>query len=274
MMRSQKIIKGLAILLASFLIFLIVSLIFNFTFFLLRETGNFNKNDHNLDNLVTLSDGDEISSLKIDLKNVDLNIKSGSKFSVFTNSSNVKYINNSSNIIIKEKKLSDFFPRSSRKVVVIYLPSSLKEMRNISIDLGFGDVYISDFNVKNLYLSLGFGNVNIDNLNISNKTVIDSGIGDVYIKSSKLNNFSLDVGIGQVKVNSLISGNNKFDIGIGNLNLNLLSRQIDYKIDVNGGIGNVSFNNKSAPLDVVIGHGDNHIEVDSGIGSIFIKTKG
>ena len=95
MTAAQKIIKYIA---TAFAIFLTVTIIFSILsagYGILIAIGVINKQENNIsEDLITISDNiDEISTLELDIKASDLQIKNGEKVEVKTNNSNIKYSN-------------------------------------------------------------------------------------------------------------------------------------------------------------------------------------
>lgn len=97
--------------------------------------------------------------------------------------------------------------------------------------------------------------------------------GKVTLSDTEFNDLDLDIGIGQFLITTKLTGNNKINAGIGNLDINLIDSIENYSIDVDKGIGSININGKNVSDNTKYGNGANHIEVDGGIGSINIKQK-
>ena len=66
-------------------------------------------------------------------------------------------------------------------------------------------------------------------------------------------------------------GKSQLDYGVGETNLTLLGSREDYKIEIDKGIGEAKLEGESMKDDSVYGWGENRIEIDGGIGAIYIE---
>lgn len=276
MTTAQKIIKYCAVAFAIFLIITIISAVLSAGYGLLNAIGIINfKENSLLENMVTISDdAEEFLSLNLDIKSSNLQIKTGDKFEVKTNNSNIKYSNENGSIKIKEDKLTNwFFGKIDIGELVIYIPENMKQIDEVKINIGAGTVFIEQLNTKNLYLDLGAGNVAIDKLTVSEESKINGGAGNININSGEIANVDLDLGVGNTKIKSDITGNSNINTGVGELNLYLSLDADNYKINVNKGIGKITFNDDKILDDTIIGNGENYIKISGGVGNINIETK-
>lgn len=276
MTTAQKIIKYIA---NAFAIFLIVTIIFSILsagYGILIAIGVINKQENKIsENLITISDNiDEISTLKLDIKASDLQIKNGKKFEVKTNNSNIKYSNENGKVSVKEEGMFKWhLGKNYEGTVIIYLPEDMEQIEEVKMDIGAGTIFIENLKTKNLYFELGAGNVTIDSMTVSKKMILNGGAGNIEINSGKIANADVDLGVGKTTIKSDFTGNSKIDTGIGELNLDLTLPKEDYKINVNKGIGEIRFNGKSIEDDTSLGNGTNYIKVSGGVGGINIKTE-
>ena len=276
MTTAQKIIKYCAVAFAIFLIITIISAVLSAGYGLLNAIGIINfKENSLLENMVTISDdAEEFLSLNLDIKSSNLQIKTGDKFEVRTNNSNIKYSNENGSIKIKEDKLTNwFFGKIDIGELIIYIPENMKQIDEVKINIGAGTVFIEQLNTKNLYLDLGAGNVAIDKLTVSEESKINGGAGNININSGEIANVDLDLGVGNTKIKSDITGNSNINTGVGELNLYLTLESDNYKINVNKGLGKITFNDDKILDDTIIGNGENYIKISGGIGNINIETK-
>ena len=187
MNESQKIIKYGAIALAIFLIVSIVSSLL----FILANIFNYSY-PVNSNELYDTNISNNIEKIDIELSTSKLNIESSSKFSIETNSKNIKINDSRGKLEIKE---TGWFNNIGNEVT-IYIPDSMI-FREVDIESGSGNLNINKLKTDILELDLGAGSINIDNLVVNNKTDIDTGAGSVIINSSVLNN--LDLHLGSIK---------------------------------------------------------------------------
>ncbi len=157
--------------------------------------------------------------------------------------------------------------------LIIYIPENMKQIDEVKINIGAGTVFIEQLNTKNLYLDLGAGNVAIDKLTVSEESKINGGAGNININSGEIANVDLDLGVGNTKIKSDITGNSNINTGVGELNLYLSLDADNYKINVNKGLGKITFNDDKILDDTIIGNGENYIKISGGVGNINIETK-
>ena len=276
MTTAQKIIKYCAVAFAIFLIITIISAVLSAGYRLLNAIGIINfKENSLLENMVTISDDvEEFLSLNLDIKSSNLQIKTGDKFEVKTNNSNIKYSNENGSIKITEDKVANwFFGKIDIGELIIYIPENMKQIDEVKINVGAGTVFIEQLNTENLYLDLGAGNVTIDKLIVSEELKINGGAGNININSGEIANVDLDLGVGNTKIKSDITGNSNINTGVGELNLYLSLDADNYKINVNKGLGKITFNDDKILDDTIIGNGENYIKISGGVGNINIETK-
>lgn len=276
MTTAQKIIKYCAVAFGIFLIITIISIVSSAGYRLLNAIGIIDSNRYSLlENMVTISDDEEeFLSLNLDIKSSNLQIKTGDKFEVKTNNSNIKYSNENGSIKIKEDKLTNwFFGKIDIGELIIYIPENMKQIDEVKINIGAGTVFIEQLNTKNLYLDLGAGNVTIDKLIVSEESKINGGAGNININSGEIANVDLDLGVGNTKIKSDITGNSNINTGVGELNLYLSLDADNYKINVSKGLGKITFNDDKILDDTIIGNGENYIKISGGVGNINIETK-
>ena len=151
----------------------------------------------------------------------------------------------------------------------MYVPSDFIFDR-VAIESGASKTNIEELYTKQLYLDLGAGKVMINNLTVLENAKIDGGAGETIIKSSNIHNLDLEMGVGRLSLSSKLTGNNKIDSGIGEMNLSLLGTLDDYCIILDKGLGNATINGKNMSDDTTYGTGENKLDIDGGVGSIQI----
>lgn len=265
MTTGNKIIKYLSMAFAIFLTFNIISGITNGLYSLInifRDTSG-NEKVKELWNY----DNTNIDNIDIDLIYDNLNIKIGDKFSVETNSNNVKYAIKDSTLVVKEnEKIWNGF-NNKKDELTIYIPSNIV-LNKIDIDMGAGTLNIENINTRELALELGAGSTLIKDI-YSDNTNINTGAGSFTIVNGNINDLDLDIGVGKTNITSKITGNSTIDIGIGALSLDLIGNNYTFK--VNKGIGKVVIDNKEVSDNEVLGIGSNTIKLNGGIGDTIVS---
>ena len=222
-----------------------------------------------LDTNKELEINEEITALNIDLSITKLIIQEGTSFKVETNNDSLINYQKNNTLYIKEES-GNWFQKYKNLELVITLPNDFL-FTNVSINTGAGSVFLESLKTNYLDLEMGAGKVTINNLEVSDECFLNGGAGSMEILDGLINNLDLDVGVGKFSLTSLLTGNNKIDAGVGELNLNILNQKADYKIEVNKGIGSILIDSVSISDGEIVGNGSNTIYVDGGVGKIDIK---
>lgn len=260
MSSTQKIIKYFGIGIA----FLLIFSIFSFLIDIVLSIGN-----SFIPNIEPRNVSLNSNYLDVSLKFSRLEIKSGDSFDVSTDSKYISVNNDNNKITIKEKGHFNF---NITDVVTVIVPSSYV-FDDVLIDAGAGSVSIDRLVTKNLSFDIGVGNVVINDLVVYNDTSIDGGAGKFVINNGTINDLDYDMGAGDTNINAFINGSSEVDCGVGKLDLNLFNDMSDLSLDLSLGIGSVKFNGADVVKDSVLGTGRNVIEIDGGVGDININTK-
>lgn len=262
----QKTIKYIAIAFAVYLTFnIIYGIMYGFLFM-----GSLFNNDKSsviekLDNLEINSD---TLLLDIDVSSSNIIIKEGDSFRA---ESNNKYINSrqdNNKLYITERKHNLFNNKDNE--LIIYIPTDFI-LDAVLIDNGAGKVNIEALTTKELYLNLGAGKVDINKLTVLEEAKIDGGAGDLTINALDIRDLDLSMGIGKLSLISSLTGNNKIDCGVGEMNLSLIGMLDDYEITLDKGVGNATIDGVDMIDNNTYGKGINKIDIDGGIGSIDIN---
>lgn len=210
-----------------------------------------------------------MSSLDIDLKTANLEIKLGDKLLVSTTNKYVTTYQNNNNIVIKEKKHS-LLSKDNNKVIITVPDNFLLDI--VEIDISSGSIKIDKLETKRLNFDLGSGTTKINNLLVTDKTKIDCGSGKFLLNNGNLSNLNLDTGLGDTILNAKIIGNSNIETDIGKLELNLIGSINDYELTIDKGVGSIKLNNESLKDKSVVGTGNNYLLIEGGIGLTSITT--
>lgn len=263
----QKVIKYLAL---AFAIFLIVTI---FGGILTGLTGisylTSNKDTEIVGKMQSFALSGEISSLSVDLSGAEFTIQTADKFEVESNHKYISVKEDNGKLRIKEtKKIFATSPKGIK--VILSIPENFV-FDDVMIDTGAGKMKIDALACDVLELSLGAGKADIKNLTANSQSKIDGGAGELNIDGGKLCNLSLDMGVGKLTLKSRIEGESELDYGVGETDLILLGSKNDYRIELDKGIGQSTFEGESMIDDSVYGTGENFIEIDGGVGEIKIE---
>ena len=264
MNEAKKPIKYLAIALALFIIFTIVSGII----FMITVSINLFGNKETNESLKETEVNNKIKNLNIDLLTTKLIIKKGDKLTFETNNDHITVDEGSNKLYIKEETHNILFKNNNYELI-IYIPNEMV-FDEIEIEASAGSINIDRLNTNTLNLELGAGSFIVDELNVYNKAKINGGAGKITINKSNINNLELDMGVGKLELTTTLTGKNKIDAGVGQVDINL--EGTDYTIDIDKGMGSTLINDKKINDDTTFGDGNSYLEIDGGVGSININT--
>ena len=260
--KNNRIIKTFAFILAAIVIISMLGGIYALciTVFDLFQSNQI-ENQFQYDSLM--------SSLDIDLKTANLEIKLGDKLLASTTNKYVTTYQNDNNIVIQEKKHS-LLSKDNNKVIITVPDNFLLDI--VEIDITSGSIKIDKLETKRLNLDLGSGTTKINNLLVTDKTKIDCGSGKFLLNNGNLSNLNLDTGLGDTILNAKIIGNSNIETDIGKLELNLIGSLNDYELTIDKGVGSIKLNNESLKDKSVVGTGNNYLLIEGGIGLTSITT--
>lgn len=272
MTSAQKIIKYLALCLAIFLMFLIISSLLGVFYSVSKILDVQKDNEVTMDKMSTVNfKTDDISSLDINLLFTNLIIKQGDVLHVETNNEKVHFDEENNSLKIKEDSRS-WLSQNNKGNLILYLPEN-SQFKTVKIQAGAGKIQIENLVTDSLSLELGAGETSIQRLNVSENCKIESGAGKVSLLDGRIKNLDLDLGVGKFELTSSLLGSNKINAGIGSLELNLLGNKKDYLIKADKGIGTIHVDEAVVSDDSTIGTGENTIKIDGGIGNIDVSFR-
>lgn len=272
MTSAQKIIKYLALCLATFLIFLIISSLLGVFYSVSKILDVQKDNEVTMDKMSTVNfKTDDISSLDINLLFTNLIIKQGDVLHVETNNEKVHFDEENNSLKIKEDSRS-WLSQNNKGNLILYLPEN-SQFKTVKIQAGAGKIQIENLVTDSLSLELGAGETSIQRLNVSENCKIESGAGKVSLLDGRIKNLDLDLGVGKFELTSSLLGSNKINAGIGSLELNLLGNKKDYLIKADKGIGAIHVDESVVSDDSTVGTGENTIKIDGGIGNIDVSFR-
>ena len=269
---AQKIIKYLALCLATFLVFLIISSLLGVFYSVSKILDVQKDNEVTMDKMSTVNfKTDDISSLDINLLFTNLIIKQGNNLHVETNNEKVHFDEENNSLKIKEDS-RNWLSQNNKGGLILYLPEN-SQFKTVEIQAGAGKIQIENLVTDFLSLELGAGETSIQRLNVSENCKIESGAGKVSLLDGRIKNLDLDLGVGKFELTSSLLGSNKINAGIGSLELNLLGNKKDYLIKADKGIGTIHVDEAVVSDDSTIGTGENTIKIDGGIGNIDVSFR-
>ena len=154
--------------------------------------------------------------------------------------------------------------------MTLYIPAyTVFEKANIIT--GAGRLTVDHLSASTMCFVFGAGEVKIDTLIATTAVDIEGGAGKITISGGALHNLDLEMGVGQLNLTSALTGESDFDLGVGESDITVIGSKNDYKLDIEKGIGDITFDGASVSNIKGQGNGNNSIEVSGGIGAINLK---
>lgn len=210
----------------------------------------------------------EIHSLDVQINAADFKIVSANDFLV---ESNLKYLSVSEKdgvlkIVDEAKSNSDY----TNPILTLYVPNGAV-FDDVDIETGAAKMTVDTLSASLVELKLGAGDVRFESLNASAEVDIEGGAGQITIVNGTLNDLSLEMGMGELNLTAAVLGDSDLKFGVGEYNVILIGSKDDYKVDIEKGIGSITVDGKTVTDFGSSGNGQNHIEIEGGIGTINLK---
>ena len=86
-----------------------------------------------------------------------------------------------------------------------------------------------------------------------------------------LNDLTLEMGMGELNLTAAVLGDSDLKFGVGESNVTLIGSKDDYKVDIEKGLGSITVDGNTVTDYGSSGNGQNHIEIEGGVGAINLK---
>ena len=260
---TQKIIKYTALALAILLVFVIIGGIVTAVGAIIGVGSGVGESQ-------TYETEGEIKRLEVEIGAADFRIEVGDAFSVESNLKNLTFRQTGNRLILREKSFGN--KKYDGAFLTIYIPEGAV-FDEINITTGAGKFTAESLSAEIIDLEFGAGEVNIGELNATREADIEGGAGQITIGGGSLCDLQIDMGVGELRLTSEIVGAGEFNLGVGEVVITLLGSRDDYTVELNKGIGSISFDGESISTGRTMGNGKNDVEINGGIGSITVNFK-
>jgi hypothetical protein len=268
----QKIIKYCAIGLAVLIILSMIGGIFGILSLFAKQEGEPLLEPRKL---LEAEDGYFLKSIDVELFAVSLNVVSGDKLKVETNSRYISCEYSDNRLVVREEErpLKAHFScagwvAGKEEILTLTLPM-VSAPERVDLKAGAGNIDIDFLIADYIDFEFGAGDISLCDLKIHGAN-IRGGAGKMTLLSSEIQNLSLEMGVGALVLEASLFGNNKINCGVGQVEITLLGAPESYKVKIQRGVGSVDVNGLTGNGDVY-GNGDNLIEISGGVGSISVK---
>lgn len=272
---AQKIIKGFAIGLAIFIMVSIAGVILSAVGTLGLISEGLERDNPMMGEKVELL-GDKSENQTV--KRLDVSVKA-TRVWVKPVDAGVSYQTNNDHIDVWEEngtihvveRSHGLFGFGGTGELTIYVDNKI-ELEEVKFEVGAGTLTVQNLMAKRVDLELGAGKTEIERLSASERLRIDGGAGLLEVKDGKAKNAEIKIGAGKADLRVELVGDSKIDSGVGKVELDLIGNEADYRLEIDKGLGSVSYNGRSLEDDAREGNGDNRVKIDSGVGAVEIRT--
>ncbi len=212
----------------------------------------------------------EIKTLEVEIGAADFSIEIADVFSVESNLKNLTFRQTGDRLILGEKSFGN--KNYDGAFLTIYIPEGVV-FKEVDITTGAGEFTAESLSAEIIDLEFGAGEVNIGELNATREADIEGGAGQITIGGGRLCDLQIDMGVGELRLTSEIVGEGELNLGVGEVVITLLGSRDDYTVELNKGLGSISFDGESISTGRTIGNGKNDVEINGGIGSITVDFK-
>jgi multidrug transporter EmrE-like cation transporter len=101
----------------------------------------------------------------------------------------------------------------------------------------------------------------------------EGGAGRITVSDGTLRNLDLEMGVGQLNFTAALSGDSEFNLGVGESNITVLGDKENFNLVIEKGLGSVTLDGESVSNVKNYGNGNDHIEINGGVGSIRVDFK-
>lgn len=210
------------------------------------------------------------TDLTIEINAAEIKIERGDKFLI---TSNLKYleVTESDGKVIAKEQGNRTGRDTSGAFFTLCLPEGV-HLDALTIKIGAADFRADTLSAGSVVINVGAGSVTIDSLTATSNAKIDGGAGKITIGSGSLKNLEATMGAGELALTTGIVGSGKLDMGVGKATLNLCGDSSEYTVEMNKGVGSITYNGKAIDGNRTVGIGDTEVEINGGVGSIIVNT--
>lgn len=277
MRNAQKLIKAFALVLATLIIVGIFTAIIGGVSFLAAVTGaeiggwvsdNVPWTSENYESQVVRELDMNVKATSVKIRLVD----DGEPVRVETNNEYVTtWIDMDGRRLNVVEKSHGLFGWGGKGEVIVYVRKNVS-FEKVKLEVGAGELDIEKLDARVLDLDLGAGRTEIRALKVSERATIDGGAGYLAIEQAEMQNAHLELGVGKAEIEAKLRGESKIDSGVGKVELKLVGREQDYRVEVDKGLGSIELNGEKLGDGSVWGTGKNRVDIDSGVGAVEINV--
>jgi DUF4097 and DUF4098 domain-containing protein YvlB len=275
MTSTQKIIKYAAICLALFITVSIIGSIIVAIFGIFGFTNVFKYSNNKTKPVDSYNTFSNVKNMNITLDTANFDVITGDELKVEADNITDKFVckQDGDTLVINENENKfNLFGMINNVIdtkITLYIPEGYN-FDNVELNSGVGNTNFNTLKSDSLTLKLGVGDFTGNKLE-SNTTDIKGGVGDIKIENSKLNDMNLKSGVGNTRISGKITGKSKVSAGVGDVYINVNGKKSEYTLSTNSGIGGIDINESNSNESTASIIPIYRLDVDGGIGNITVN---
>lgn len=160
--------------------------------------------------------------------------------------------------------------------IILYIPEG-QTYGKVDIELGVGELTVSDLDADKISLEVGAGTVLMDGVR-AGKLEAEVGLGQLEIYGMDVDELDVEVGMGELIGHGSVNKRAALDCAMGNLELKLSGEQEDFNYRLDAAAGNVDIGTSSFSglgMERRIDNGAaKDIEIDCSMGNVTVRFDG
>ncbi len=160
--------------------------------------------------------------------------------------------------------------------VIVTIPKDFIA-KKVTIEIDAGQLDMDELEAVTCDIKVGAGSMTVRQLKILEEASLEVGAGDIEVSNLETQDADLNCGLGRIDIAGEIYGDLNADCGMGEILLDLAGDEEDYNYYISVGLGDISLNDKqyNFNVDKTIKH-DNTIgtfDLNCGLGSLSIDIR-
>lgn len=212
----------------------------------------------------------EVTALEMDIGAAEVRIVAGEALRAETDNPYITAKVQNGTLVIRERSHVAGLESSE---LIVYIPAEMVFDR-VELENGAGRITAERLSCRELDMELGAGEAVFELLTVTGGAEISGGTGRIALAGS-VHDLEFHMGVGEAELRLNLTGETELSAGVGALNVTVPDMAMeDYTIHVEQGIGQVLLNGSAQSGSAGIGTGENHIDIEGGIGNVEIDFGG
>lgn len=164
--------------------------------------------------------------------------------------------------------------------ITVYIPANqVFTDFTLSIGAGSAKIQIPGLRADNAQFTIGAGDLKAERMVIEDRLEVNAGAGNARLYGMQTKDLLIESGVGKCFYEGKVLRNMKAECGVGQVEAELDGKEADYNYNVSCALGTVKINENTTGAfasEKKLQHAGavGYIELNCGVGKIFVTTKG